>query len=628
MKRRSMPTAMIASAISLFSFVSAKEKPNIVFLLADDQRADAVGVAGNSLIHTPEMDRLAKEGVLFENAFAVTSACAPSRANIFSGLYARTSGIRGFAETFSDEQLAQIYPVLLRESGYRTGFIGKWGVGATVSETMAHIPERFDYWRGFPGQGTYWPEGKEGRHMTQIMAAQADEFFAEASGSGQPFCLSVSFKAPHGPWHDADPEFMKLYREDEMPMPATLTEEAVATLPDFMRTFRLSLDGTSIEEMRGFHRRFMHQYYALISGIDHALGTIRKSLEDRGLAENTIVVFSSDQGHFLHEFGFHGKWLMYEPSIGIPLIIYDPRMPERQRGRRIKPFALTLDFAPTFLDWAGVPAPPHMQGRSLVPLIRGEIPADWRDDVFYEYCFGMFPGDIPTSIGVRTDRWKYVLYPDEAYEQLFDLHADKDEIRNMADEPRLAAVKEELRGRLEQHRKSIPDHAPIWNEYGETYKTVTTGALWPDKRVDFHDTPLATQSFIARGGLLQQVNWMVPFFQEGISPVGLRVRLLADADQSLIAETTVPREQLYSLYPVGAVLNADLVPGQTYRLEFSAAGPVGPKQMKLWAFPESTFADGSLYLNGEDSGCDLALEFVYRINAGDQKPGKIWQGKT
>jgi arylsulfatase A-like enzyme len=603
--------AMIASAISVFSFASAKEKPNIVFLLADDQRADAVGVAGNSLIHTPEMDRLAAEGVLFSNAFAVSSACAPSRANIFSGLYARTSGMRGFAETFSPEQMKQIYPVLLREAGYQTGFIGKWGVGATVPETMAHLPELFDYWRGFLGQGSYWPEGREGRHMTQIMAAQADEFFSEAAESGRPFCLSVSFKAPHGPWHDADPEFMKLYREEEMPFPQTLTKEAVATLPDFMRTFRLSLDGTSIDVMQGFHQRFMHQYYALISGIDHALGSIRKSLEERGLAGNTIVVYTSDQGHFLHEFGFHGKWLMYEPSIGIPLIVYDPRLPVQSRGRRIEPFALTIDFAPTLLDWAGIPVPSHMQGKSLVPLIRGGDLPEWRDDFFYEYCFGMFPGDIPTSIGVRTERWKYVLYPDESYEQLFDLRADKDEIRNLADDSRFAAVKAEMQKRLEKHRGILSDNAPIWNEYGTRYATVTTGSVWPDKRVDFHDTPLAAQSFIARGSFLRQVNWMVPFFQQGISPSDLRVRLLADADQSLIAETTVPKEQLYSLYPVGAVLNADLTPGRTYRLEFSPAGEVGPKQMKLWAFPERTFADGTLYLNGEDSGCDLSLEFVY-----------------
>jgi arylsulfatase A-like enzyme len=611
MARRHVPVSMFATAITLCSFAQANEKPNIVFLLADDQRADSVGAYGNPLIHTPEMDRLAAEGVLFKNAFAVSSACAPSRANIFSGLYARTSGIRGFAETFSPEQLQQIYPVLLRNAGYRTGFIGKWGVGSTVPETMKDIPALFDYWRGFVGQGTYWPDGKEGRHLTQIMAAQADEFFTQAAGTDQPFCLSISFKAPHGPWNEANPEFTKLYREEEMPFPATLTEEAIAMLPAFMRTFRLSLNGTSIEEMRGFHQRFMLEYYALISGIDHALGSIRQSLEERGLAENTIIVYTSDQGHFVHEFGFHGKWLMYEPSIGIPLMVYDPRLPEPQRGRRMSELALTVDFAPTLLDWAGVPVPEQMQGRSLVPLICGEKVPDWRNDFFYEYRFGMYPGDIPTSIGVRTERWKYVRYPDESYEQLFDLYADPCEINNLADNPRLSATKEKLQERLKKHRRSIPDNAPIWNEYGELYKTVTTGSVWPDMRVDFHDTPQAAQSFIACGNFLRQVNWMVPFFQQGISPADLHVRLLAEADQSLIAETTVPKEQLYSLYPVGAVLNADLTPGRTYRLEFSPAGAVGPKQLQLWAFPEDTFVDGTLYLNGEESGCDLSLEFVY-----------------
>lgn len=601
---------LIALVLVPFAGNSAEQvSPNILFLLTDDQRSDAVGAAGNSLIHTPELDRLAAEGVRFENAFVTSSVCAPSRAAILSGLYSRTSGIRGFAETFSSEQLEQIYPVLMRKAGYRTGFIGKWGVGATVEETMAHIPDLFDSWQGFVGQGEYWPDGKEGRHLSQIMATQADRFFAEAKRGDQPFCLSVSFKAPHGPWHDADPEFKKLYRTEDMPLPPTLTEDAVAILPAFMRTFRLSLNGASIEELREIHQQFMLEYYALVSGVDHAVGKIRESLKKHGLADNTIIVFSSDNGHFLHEFGFHGKWLMYEPSIRVPLIVYDPRLSKGKRGRCISEFALSIDLTPTFLDLAGVDVPPTMQGRSLIPLINGDAVGGWRDDAFYEFCFGMFPGDIPTSVGVRTERWKYVQYPDEHYEQLFDLKADRLETNNLAASAECRPVLEEMRKRLGNYRSDLPDRAPIWNEYLEQYATVTTGSRWPDKLVDFNEHPKVAQSFMARGSVLKQVNWKVPYQQQGISPVDLKVCLYRGNE--LLGETTIPAANLYSLYPVEAVFDVAVISGETYRLEFIPAGEVALDRLKLWAFPENTFPDGSLSLDGKSCDSDLSLEFVY-----------------
>ena len=381
------------SALSRPADSRESHPPNILFLLADDMRWDAMGCMGHPQVRTPNLDELAGEGALFENAFVTTSICAPNRACILAGQHQRTTGIKDFATPFTEQALDRTYPVLLRRMGYRTGFIGKWGVGA-LSEQMLELPaSRFDYWRGFVDQGTYFHEVDDQRiHLTTgLIPRQVDEFL-DGCREGQPFCLSISFKAPHGPWRDFDPALSDLYSGADLPeLPVTFTKEHFEALPPFLRDSLNGLNRKAHDDRwgrrldPGFPAEQVAQYYRLITGLDVAVGKIRAALRARGLERDTVIIFASDNGHFLYEQGLIGKWLMYEPSIRVPFLVLDPRLPQAVRGRRLRETALTIDVAPTILSLAGADVPAEMQGRDLSPLLRGQKPS-WREDWFYEHC--------------------------------------------------------------------------------------------------------------------------------------------------------------------------------------------------------------------------------------------------
>lgn len=409
-------------------------RPNILFLLTDDQRWDALGCAGNTIIQTPAIDGLARGGVRFRNAFVTTAICAVSRASIFSGQHERTHGISDFATTFTPAQFANTYPAQLRAAGYRTGFIGKWGVGNVMPK------EHFDYFRGFPGQGAYVVrDGGKQSHLTNVMGDQSVEFITEGDRGGdrsRPFCLSVSFKAPHAQDEDMrqyvfDPTLRDLYKDATIPVPETAAEQYFKELPPSLRDseghrrwgWRFATPAAYQDAVKG--------YYRLITGVDRAVAQIRTALEARGLAENTVIVYSSDNGYFLGERGLADKWYMFEESIRVPLIVYDPRLPASQREKQRNEMALNIDVAPTLLNLAGVPIPSSMQGRSLLPLAKGET-VPWRDEWYYSHLF-QHP-QIPKSEGVRTDTWKYFrfLEGDPRAEYLYDLQADPLEKRNLA----------------------------------------------------------------------------------------------------------------------------------------------------------------------------------------------------
>ncbi len=433
------------------------QRPNILFLLTDDQRYDTLGCNGNSIIHTPHLDALARRGVSFDRAFVTTSICAPNRACILTGQYAARHGMWYFNKELTAEQLARTYPALLKkQAGYRTGFVGKYGVGKPPGEDV------FDYNRGFAGQGKFLLE-REGRqrHLTSVMADQAVEFLNGCSQE-QPFHLSISFKAPHvqdSPSvksnqfpYDSSPAIADLYRDTLIPVPATANASYFERLPDFLKNSETRArwavrywgpDRTQ-ESLKG--------YYRLISGVDAAVGRIIKHLRAAGFADNTVIIFSSDNGQFLGEYGFAGKWYPHEPSIRVPLIVYDPRLPESRRGTRSDDFALSIDIAPTILDMAGIRPPDSMQGRSVTPLLQGETPADWRQEYYYEHYFdppweGMY---IPRNEGIRTERWKYIQYIDSQplYEELYDLQVDPEETINLAG-------RDEHGERIDEFRKSL-----------------------------------------------------------------------------------------------------------------------------------------------------------------------------
>ncbi len=420
--------------------------PNLLFLLTDDHRWDALGCMGNPVVRTPHIDALARGGTLFRNAFVTTSICCASRATLLTGQYARRHGVHDFATPLTPAQLDETYHDCLRRAGYRVGFVGKYGVGDNAEPPA----DRFDSWGGFRGQGRYFPQGEDGPHLTDIQAGQAVEFL-EACAPGEPFCLSVSFKAPHQ--QDEDPRqylyaarHRALYAEATVPVPPTATDEDFRRLPTFLRESEGRRRWAQRFATPESYQEMVKAYFRLITGVDDAVGAMLGALARRGLRENTVVVFMGDNGCFLAEHGLADKWLMYEESIRVPLVIHDPRVPDAARGRSRGEMVLNLDIAPTLLSLAGVAAPERMQGMDLAPLTRGESPP-WREEWFYEHLFP-HPG-IPKSEGVRTEHhayWRYLEAEADA-EWLFDLAADPHETRNRIADPACAGLAEDLRAR-------------------------------------------------------------------------------------------------------------------------------------------------------------------------------------
>ena len=431
---------------------ASKRQPNIIFLLTDDHRADAMGCAGNPIIQTPNMDNLAANGVRFTNAFVTTSICASSRASIFTGQWTSRHGIKGFGTHFSEEALAETYPMLLSQAGYRTGFIGKYGVGPKRDLPI----EKYDYWKGFPGQGRYENKDENGnyKHLTQIMGEQAIEFLQGCS-EDQPFCLSVSFKAPHV--QDSDPRqfvydraYSDLYKDDTIPTPETAHPRYFDALPEFLQ---------NSEARRRWDIRFpnnekfqesVRSYYRLITGVDVVIGKIRDRLKTLGLDNNTVIILIGDNGFYLGDYGLAGKWFPHELSIRVPLLVYDPRANSKHRSVTLDQMALNVDIAPTILELAHLNVPQQMQGQSLVPLLKGRKPR-WRSEFFYEHPF--VHKTIAKSEALRTKRFKYARYIDYDYEELYDLENDPAETINLAKDDKYKMTLTSLRKRCDDLAK-------------------------------------------------------------------------------------------------------------------------------------------------------------------------------
>jgi arylsulfatase A-like enzyme len=456
MTGRSLSGALALVAASYLSAAVARAesekppRPNIVFLLADDLRWDALGCTGNGLAKTPHLDALAAGGVRFRNHFVTTSICCVSRASILSGQYARRHGINDFATAFSAEAFARTYPALMRKAGYRTGFIGKFGVGEVLPA------KEFDYWKGFPGQGSYFQKDSA-VHLTQRMGEQALEFLSAADP--RPFCLSVSFKAPHAQDNASrefppDPRDENLFTDVTFPLADTARDKYFRALPNFVQTSEGRTRWLRRFATPEMYQRTVRDYHRLVTGMDREVGRILATLRDKGLADSTLVVFTSDNGFFLGERGMAGKWLMYEPSIRVPLLVRPPRDGSGPAPRVSEAMTLNVDLAPTLLDYAGIAVPAFVQGRSLRPLVSGDKAA-WRDDWFYEHQ--TLPKIIPPSEGVRTDRWKYLRWTgrEPAVEELYDLKADPQETTNLVADPVRRATLDHLRQRWNRLRVDL-----------------------------------------------------------------------------------------------------------------------------------------------------------------------------
>jgi arylsulfatase A-like enzyme len=421
-----------------------QKQPNIIVLMADDLRWDCLGVMGNRVIRTPNLDYLAEQGTLFRNHFVTTSICSTSRATVFTGEYARRHKIWDFDTPLSPQQLELSYINLLKKAGYYLGFVGKWGLGGDLPTNS------FDSWQGFAGQGEYFASGSQ-KHSTQMLAEQALNFLGKVTF---PFCLSLSYKAPHAQDNAAeafqiDPQFAPFYQKVTIPEIPSNTPEAFAQLPSWLQKSEGRKRWENRFDTPENYQHNVKQYYRLISGIDASVGQIIENLKVRNLWDNTCIIFTSDNGFFLGDRGLSDKWIGYEESIRIPLIIRIPREESRQL---IAAMTLNIDIMPTILELAGVTIPSSVQGSSLLALVRGEKETI-RDAWLYEHLIE-YP-NIPQSEGIRTKDFKYLVYRvgTSKYEMLFDLVNDPLEEHNLMAEGKYQQELERLRGLLAEAQK-------------------------------------------------------------------------------------------------------------------------------------------------------------------------------
>jgi alpha-L-rhamnosidase len=408
--------------------------PNIIFILTDDQRWDALGYAGNEIIQTPQMDLLAREGTWFSHAIVTTPICSASRASIFTGVHERRHRYTFQTGPISDRFMLYSYPRLLKDAGYCTAFFGKFGVNYAKKEQLFDFIEdydrngQYDDYRGY----YYKTLGEDTVHLTRYTGQKALDFIEEARAD-RPFCLSLSFSAPHA--HDpAEEQYFwqdetdHLYQHMEMPGPELAEDEYFEQLP---RPVREGFNRTRWYWRYDTPEKYQHSvkgYYRMIGGIDLEIAKIREKLKDKGLEKNTVIILMGDNGYYLGERQLAGKWLMHDNSIRVPLIIYDPRLTGH---RTIDEMALNIDVPATIVELAGLKQPPAWHGKSLYPLVAGKIKSIHRDTVLIEHLWEF--ENIPPSEGVRTPTWKYFRYiNDQSMEELYNLEKDPREINNLA----------------------------------------------------------------------------------------------------------------------------------------------------------------------------------------------------
>lgn len=444
-----------------------QQKPNIIFILTDDQRWDALGYAGNNVIQTPEMDKLAESGVYFRNGMVTTPICSASRASIFSGLHERSHKYTFQTGPIRSEFMAESYPKLLKQAGYYTGFFGKFGVNYSGKENLFDVVEDYDRNNQFRDYRGYYFKTLHGDtvHLTRYTGQQALDFIDE-SPAEKPFCLSLSFSAPHA--HDGAPlqyfwqeESDKLYQNMEMPGPELAEDKYFLEQPMPVREGFNRLRWTWRFDTPEKYQHSVKGYYRMIYGVDLEIAKIRRKLKEKGLDKNTVIIVMGDNGYFLGERQLAGKWLMYDNSVRVPLIVYDPRAIQH---RDINDMALNIDVPSTIIDLAGIPQPETWHGKSLMPVVSGRQNSLNRDTVLIEHLWEF--ENIPPSEGVRTSEWKYFRYVnDKSWEELYNLKNDPKETENLAANPEYAEVLKKLRTKLER----------LTTDYADPYSGVPSG---------------------------------------------------------------------------------------------------------------------------------------------------------
>lgn len=437
------------------------DRPNIIFILTDDQRWDAIGYAGNELVTTPEMDKLAASGTYFKNAMVTTPICAASRASILSGLYERTHAYTFQSGPMKDEYMQVAYPRVLKEAGYKTAFYGKFGVVYENKEALFDEYEDYDRNNSFDDKRGYFYKtlGDDTVHLTRYTGQKALNYIEKADNK-EPFCLSLSFSAPHA--HDRAPDqyFWQsttdpLLQDVEVPQAAISDDKYFDALPQSVKDGFNRLRWTWRYDTPEKYQHSLKGYYRMIAGIDLEIAKIRAKLEANGMADNTVIIVMGDNGQFLGERQMAGKWLMYDNSVRVPLIVYDPRI---QKHQDIEEMALNVDVPATILDLANVPQPKSWHGKSLMPIVSGQTKSINRDTVLIEHLWEF--ENIPPSEGVRTAEWKYFRYVnDKSIEELYNLKKDSREIKNLAKTKRYKDILVKLREKTDDLTRKYADES-------------------------------------------------------------------------------------------------------------------------------------------------------------------------
>ncbi len=484
-------TTILAAALLSIAVVNAEQKPNIIYLMADDQSTYTLGCYGNPDVQTPNLDRLAADGMAFDNHYDTTAICMASRATVMTGMYEYKHGCNFDHGDMLTDTWSRSYPMLLRKAGYMTAFAGKFGFDLKNSPAGKRVElpaDDFDRWGGGPGQTDYRTAknrsmaayAEEYPHSTLSYGAFGRDFIRDAAAAGKPFCLSISFKAPHRPVHP-DPKFNDVYAGKTFKKPDNYGRE---NGEHFSRQSKAGRQYVRFNQW-GYSDRYdkvMADYHQQIYGIDVAVGMIRKALEEQGVADNTVIIYTSDNGFFCGSHGYGSKVLPYEEATRVPMIIYDPRSPNS--GKQLRSDALTgnIDFAPTMLKLAGLPVPENMDGADLMELY-GNPQESIHESLALINVWGSKPTHAMAVVTkeLKYIHWGYAAEGFEATEELYHLGKDALELTNQAGNPEYSAVMQQMRNAYDRHLGHWKAEAVPYNNY-QLYGTIfDRNTNWADK---------------------------------------------------------------------------------------------------------------------------------------------------
>jgi len=478
--RRQLFASSFAAAPA-FAQSRGRRRPNILFIMSDDHASHAISAHGSKINETPNIDRLAKGGLRLDNCFVTNSICTPSRACILTGQYSHLNGVKTLNDSIDPKTIHVGH--LLRNAGYQTAMIGKWHLQTS--------PEGFDFWRILPGQGLYYDpvfthqDGSRQKYQgycTDLIADFTLDWLKTGRDESKPFFLMCHHKAPHRDWTPPK-KYQDWLKDETVPEPGNLYEDiskrsaaaqrATLRVGDDMTKTDLKVDrpaGLEGRELRKWaYQLYIKDYLRCVRSVDDNVGRLLDYLDAEGLAEDTLVIYTSDQGFFLGDHGWYDKRFMYEETMRMPFLARYPKL--IRPGSTNRDIILNIDFAPTFLALAGQKAPATMQGESFAPQLQGKTPKKWRKSMYYRYWMHLGGGHTVTAhYGVRSHAHKLIYYYGQALGskgavdtptppewEMFDLIKDPREMKNVYGEPAYAKVQSELKAELDRLRTYYRD---------------------------------------------------------------------------------------------------------------------------------------------------------------------------